>query len=82
MKWFYDTNVTTIFLNGAYRDINPITCRGYECSETFKDLYIIGGSIAFEALKLYNINTSEIDELKFKEISLNYLLGLTIIRRS
>jgi len=69
MKLFYNMDTTTVFLNGACGDINPITCRGYECSGTFHDLYIIGGSIAFEALKLYNfIKTEEISDLKFKSI--------------
>ncbi len=69
MQLFYNINTATIFLNGACGDINPITCRGYECSGTFHDLYIVGGSIAFEALKLYNfIRTREIGDLRFKKI--------------
>jgi len=69
-KLFYSADTAAVFLNGACGDVNPATCRGYECSGSFRDLYAIGGPIAFEALKLYSsVKTEEIWDLRFRSIS-------------
>jgi len=70
MKLFYSTDTTAVFLSGACGDVNPATCRGYECSGTFRDLYAVGGPIAFEALKLYSsVRTEEIWDLRFRSVT-------------
>lgn len=44
---------TSLYLNGACGDINPISSKGYACPGEFMDVERIGSILAWEALKLF-----------------------------